>query len=140
MFFNTEIFDIINGFDDNFFLYFEETDFCIRANKKGFKSYQINSIKVIHEVGTSVELNNDDEKQKLKDLHTWHFIWSKFYFYRKHYGYVFSLIYFMPVFLRIIFKIMYFKILNNNEKLNKYILRYQGLTSSMKGKNSYKRI
>ena len=34
MFFAYEIFDRIRGFDENFFLYFEETDYCFRSNRK----------------------------------------------------------------------------------------------------------
>ena len=41
MFFNKDKFDLLNGFDDKFFLYFEETDYCYRAKDKGLKSYQI---------------------------------------------------------------------------------------------------
>ena len=34
MFFKKKNFDLIGGFDENFFLYFEESDFCLRAHKK----------------------------------------------------------------------------------------------------------
>ena len=33
MFFNKSKFDLLGGFDENFFLYFEETDYCLRAKK-----------------------------------------------------------------------------------------------------------
>jgi N-acetylglucosaminyl-diphospho-decaprenol L-rhamnosyltransferase len=140
MFFHKKKFDFINGFDDNFFLYFEETDYCYRARKKGLKSYQLNTLKVKHDVGTSVKIKNSKEKKELKDLHIWHYVWSKFYFHKKHYGFIISLIYFLPMIIRTIFKISFFKIFKNREKLNKYKLRYQGLTCSIKGNNSYKRI
>ena len=52
MFFKKTIFDECNGFDENFFLYFEETDYCKRAKKNGYKSYQINVIKVKHNMGS----------------------------------------------------------------------------------------
>jgi len=55
MFFCSEVFDKNKGFDENFFLYFEETDYCYRSNKNNFKIYQVNSQKVYHEIGTSVE-------------------------------------------------------------------------------------
>ena len=80
MFFCSEVFDRNSGFDENFFLYFEETDYCYRSNKNNFKIYQINSQKVYHDIGTSVETRNEEDVNKLKKLYAWHFIWSKFYY------------------------------------------------------------
>ena len=83
MFFCSEVFDKNKGFDENFFLYFEETDYCYRSNKNNFKIYQVNSQKVYHEIGTSVETTSKEDVDKLKNLYAWHFIWSKFYFVKK---------------------------------------------------------
>ena len=77
MFINKKVFEIISGFDENFFLYFEETDYCKRAKLKGFECYQINSIKVKNE-GRSIKIEKNEEK-KIKNILAWHFIWSKFY-------------------------------------------------------------
>ena len=60
-------------------LYFEETDYCYRSNKNNFKIYQVNSQKVYHDIGTSVETTSEEELINL-NLYAWHFIWSKFYF------------------------------------------------------------
>ncbi len=138
MFFCSEIFDKNGGFDENFFLYFEETDYCHRSNKNNFKIYQVNSQKVYHDTGTSVETITAEEVVKLKNLYIWHFIWSKFYFFKKHYGYMFSLIYFLPILLRTYVKMIFFKITSKNS--NKYSIRYDGLVSAIKGSKSYKRI
>jgi len=138
MFFKKEIFDKLGGFDENFFLYFEESDFCLRAHKI-FKNYQINTIEVKHNVGSSVKVENTDEKNNLIELYNWHFIWSKFYYYKKNYGYIFSLFYFFPIIIRIIFKINLNMILKNSFKEKKYKIRLDGLISSIRGKKSYKR-
>ena len=140
MFFNIKKFDLLNGFDKNFFLYFEETDYCYRGNKVGLKSYQINSIKVKHMVGTSVNYKDEYEQNKIKELLTWHFIWSKFYFFRKHYGFLFSIIYFFPILIRSIVKFLYFQLTSNNKKKRKYLIRLDGLLNSIVGNKSYKRI
>ena len=83
MFFNKNNFDNLNGFDENIFLYFEETDYCKRASKRGLKAYQINEIKVKTE-GRSVLIKNKKEKKKLNNILIWHFIWSKYYFTKKN--------------------------------------------------------
>ena len=36
MFFSRTLFNDVNGFDEQFFLYFEDTDFCLKAKKKGY--------------------------------------------------------------------------------------------------------
>ena len=140
MFFCTEIFDKNGGFDENFFLYFEETDYCNRSNKNNFKVYQINSQKVCHDTGTSVETFSDEESYKLKKLYRWHFIWSKFYFYKKKYGKLISLIIFTPQFLRLILRISLYTLNSNKEMREKYSIRYDGLMTSVKGKKSSVRI
>ncbi len=140
MFFCSEVFDKNGGFDENFFLYFEETDYCFRSNKNNFKIYQINSQKVYHDVGTSVETKNDEEIERLKDLYTWHFIWSKFYFFKKNYGKLLALIYFFPIFLRIILRVLLYTIIKNQSKKEKYLLRLDALSNSIKGSKSFKRL
>ncbi len=140
MFFYTKNFDYIGGFDGNIFLYFEETDYCKRGIKFNLKSYQLNQIKVTHNVGTAVEYEDEAEKNKIKNLCNWHFIWSKYYFYEKHYGKFISLIYFTPILLRSIIRMNLSKISNNLENTEKYRTRLDGLLNSIKGKNSFKRI
>ena len=134
MLINKEIFEKIGKFDDNFFLYFEETEYCYRAKKKGYTSYQINLIKV-KSTGRSVE-TEDEAKKKLNNILIWHFIWSKYYFSLKKRGKILSLIIFIPLLIRIILRILIYKILKNNILLNKYKYRLKGLIKSMMGKSS----
>ena len=140
MFFCSEIFDKNKGFDENFFLYFEETDYCFRSNKNNFKIYQVNSQKVYHDIGTSVETKNEEELSKLKSLYSWHFIWSKFYYYKKKYGKLTALILFLPTLLRIIFRICLNTISGNKVTKSKYQIRLNGLINSIKNNKSFKRI
>ena len=140
MFFCSEVFDKNKGFDENFFLYFEETDYCYRSNKNNFKIYQVNSQKVFHEIGTSVETTSEEEINKLKNLYAWHFIWSKFYYYGKRYGRLTSLILLSPTLLRIIFRICLYTISGNKKDKSKYQNRFNALVNSIKKIRSYKRI
>jgi len=139
MFFKKETFDNIGGFDEKYFLYFEESDFCLRSHKIN-KNYQINDVKIIHNVGTSVLTNNTYEKKQLEKLYTWHFIWSKFYYYKKHYTYFLAIIIFIPIMIRIFFRIALYIFIKDIEKKEKYTERWSGLINSIKGNKSFKRI
>ena len=139
MFFCSEIFDKNGGFDENFFLYFEETDYCYRSNKNNFKIYQINSQKVYHDIGTSVETTSEEEVNKLKNLYAWHFIWSKFYYVKKNRGYLYSLFIFTPILVRTVIKLFYHRILKDFQREEHYKIRLDGLMSAIKGSKSIKR-
>jgi len=139
MFFEKKTFDFIGGFDEKYFLYFEESDFCLRSHRIR-KNYQINNIKIKHYVGTSVSSSNIYEKKQLEKLYTWHFIWSKFYYYKKHYTFFLAILIFIPIMIRILFRIIMFTLIKDIEKKEKYIERWSGLTNSIKGNKSFKRV
>jgi N-acetylglucosaminyl-diphospho-decaprenol L-rhamnosyltransferase len=48
-----EVFEAIGGLDENYFLYFEETDFCWRARKAGFSTWYVSESRVMHIGGQS---------------------------------------------------------------------------------------
>ncbi len=139
MFFNKKIFNKNKGFDKNIFLYWEETDYSKRAIKNGYKAYQLNIVKVKHEKGKAVKTSNLKETIKLENLYTWHFIWSKFYYFDKHYGKLLSLIYFSPILIRILFRMFIYKLIKSN-KFTKYYCRWDGLISSILKKKSSMRL
>src|SRR6056300_318527 len=74
MFIDREKFLEIGKFDENIFLYFEETEYCYRAKNKGYYSYQINDSKV-RTKGRSVDFENENDKN-FSNIFIWHFIWS----------------------------------------------------------------
>ena len=135
MFINKKKFKEIGGFDNNFFLYFEETDYCKRASNVGLKAYQINEIKVKTE-GRSVLIKNKKEKKELNNILIWHFIWSKYYFTKKNYGLMLSLLIFLPIMIRIILRIIFYQMINKKELIEKYNYRLSGLMNSIRGKKS----
>ena len=132
MFINKKCFEEIGRFDDNFFLYFEETDYCYRAKKKGYYSYQINSSKV-ETIGRSIDIDKRDEK--MSNILIWHFIWSKYYFYKKKHGKFLTFIIFIPILVRTILKICLYKV-SGNKKFVKYKFRLDGLLKSITNKKS----
>ena len=140
LFFNLKNFKLLKGFDSNFFLYWEETDFTKRSWQKKIPVYQLNLVKVKHEKGLSVETKNSFEKINIKYLYIWHFIWSKYYFHKKHYGILISFIYFIPIFLRCLIKIVFYKLTHEKNEYDKYYVRLNGLINSFRGRKSYFRI
>ena len=145
MLFDTRTFDKIGGFDENIFLFFEDSDFSKRAKKKGYKFYQINSAKVNHLRGIGdnigvVKIQNNEQINKLENLYSWHFIWSKYYFFNKHYGTTVSLIVFFPILIRVLFRICFYYLTKNRLKKEKYKSRLSGFISSFKGNKSSKRL
>ena len=132
MFINKKCFEEIGRFDDNFFLYFEETDYCYRAKKKGYYSYQINSSKV-ESIGRSINIDKRDEK--MSNILIWHFIWSKYYFYKKKHGKFLTFIIFIPILVRTILKICLYKV-SGNKKFVRYKFRLDGLLKSITNKKS----
>ena len=48
--------DAIGGLDENYFLYFEETDFCLRALKAGFPTWYVPESRVMHIAGQSSKI------------------------------------------------------------------------------------
>lgn len=79
----SEVFRKAGGFDENFFLYFEENDLSKRIKQLGYKAFINANSKTIHKVGQSTrQLGNI---QKI-------FSQSRFYYLRKHYGIIKALL------------------------------------------------
>jgi GT2 family glycosyltransferase len=79
MLIRTSDFNEIGGFDTNIFLYYEETDLCMRLKKIGKSCFLIPDAKYIHYHGASTP-QNSTIKTELKI--------SLLYIIRKHYGYL----------------------------------------------------
>ena len=76
--FKRNVFDTLHGFDERFFLYFEDTDFCFRAKQNNFIVKYIPTTSIVHYKGEShVHAPFDIKQVFLKSMRT---------FYRKHKG------------------------------------------------------
>ena len=137
MLINKEKFKEEDFFDENFFLYLENNDLCLRTKKNGQNIYLIKN-SILNHVGAS----STDKlfAKKIEYLRNWHWMWSKFYFNKKHYGYFNALNKVILNFLSAIFKYIFYFILFNSHKRNIYLMRICGLFNSMIGKKSWFRI
>ena len=52
------------GLDENYFLYFEETDFCRRALRAGFATWYVPACRVMHIMGQSTNVTGAAEKSR----------------------------------------------------------------------------
>lgn len=78
-----EAFEAANGFDENFFMYFEDNDLCIRVRTAGYEVDVCSQSKIIHIGGKSIKSN-----QKRWQI----YFQSQDYFFKKHYGVVGALL------------------------------------------------
>lgn len=76
-----EVFEKVKGFDEQFFLYGEETDLCLRIRKAGYEIGYCEQVTVQH-VGSASEKGNPREEVLRKKKA------GKLLFYRKHYPHV----------------------------------------------------
>lgn len=58
-----ETFRKLNGFDEGYFIWFEEVDFCKRANMLGFQTWYTTSTKIIHHGGQSFIQTSSPRRQ-----------------------------------------------------------------------------
>lgn len=90
-FMKKKVFSKINGFDENFFLYVEDRDFVERLVKANFSFYKV-------PLTFKDTKGSHDKKfnQQILINKNWHFMWSKFYYNKKKYGYLISLLITFP--------------------------------------------
>lgn len=71
------LFDSLSGFDEKFFMFFEESDFCLRAGKIGWKILFEPQAKIIH-----LKERSTKNKRKARMI----FKRSRTYYFKKHFG------------------------------------------------------
>ena len=136
MFLNMKNLKQINFFDDNFFLYFEEIDLCKRLKKNNSKIFIDPTIKVSHLGGKS---HNLEIEKPMELSRNWHWMWSTFYFHKKHYGYLSAMIKIFPKLSSSFIKFIFFLITFRKYKSEIYKHRLLGIINSVLLKKSWYR-
>jgi len=78
-----DVFQKIKGFDERFFLFFEEHDLCKRVAEVGWKIVMMPQAKVMHRLGSSTK-----QSKNIQEI----FQQSRFYYLKKHFGIIAALL------------------------------------------------
>jgi GT2 family glycosyltransferase len=84
-----EVFETTGLLDDGFFMYFEETDFCLRAKRAGWQTWYVPASRVIHLVGQSSGVTGAQRAAKRRPKYWFD---SRHRFFLRHYGPVMTLL------------------------------------------------
>ena len=122
-------------FDENFFLYLEDIDLCLDIKKRGGRIILVNT-KIKHLGGRSHGYDKDIEIEKSRN---WHWMWSKFYFSKKHNGFLWAIIKTFPKFLSSLIKLLFYMSVSNEKKMIIYKMRLLGLYNSYLLRKSFYR-
>jgi len=120
-------------FDENYFLYFETIDFCLNLKRKGKNLYIIKNIKFEHFGSKSVDSKYDDV---VKLTRAWHYNWSKFYYFKKNFGFFLAIRKILPNFLRAIKRMLIYKISRKQKEYLLHKTELSGILASIFNKPS----
>jgi GT2 family glycosyltransferase len=78
LFIRKEIFNQLGGFDEDYFMYYEDTDLCKRLQRSEYETYIVPSVTVLHAGSETPGAFNYDKYRMLER--------SKYLYFRKHHG------------------------------------------------------
>ncbi len=120
-------------FDEKIFMYLENDDLCLRV-KKDNKKILVYKDSLISHLGAQTV----DQKyyQQLEFSRNWHWNWSRFYFRKKHYGFLNAFFSGFFIFLRAMIKSGFFFMTRNRFKSKIYYCRAVGFINALFNKDS----
>ena len=128
-----ESFKNYNYFDENFFMYLENDDFCKRLIKEKENIFVVPKAKIKHLGAKAVD---DKYFHEIELSRNWHWMWSKFYFNKKHNGFLIAFFSVFPNFFSAFLKFIFYFLLNKKDKKEIYLHRILGFINSLLGKKS----
>ena len=123
-----------NFFDEKIFMYLENDDLCLRTKKNGKKIYIYKKSLISHRGAKTVDKRYSNQLELSRN---WHWNWSKFYFRKKHYGFLSAFTNGIFIFLKSILKSLFFIIVNNKFKSKLYFCRASGFVNALFNKSSW---
>ena len=128
-----EIFDDSKYFDENFFMYLENDDLCKRLIDCGENIYVVPRSKIKHLGAKAVDEKYRDEIELSRN---WHWVWSKFYYNKKHFSFFSALLNGLPSFIFAIAKFLFYLLIMKRKKSKVYLNRVIGFINAILGKKS----
>ena len=123
-------------FDENFFMYLENNALCRRVIDKGGSIFVIPKAKINHLAGKAVDHKFEKEIEYSRN---WHWIWSRYYYNKKHFGFFKAIKECLPSYFSSILKFLFYFLLNNKTKKKIYFNRASGFYNALLGKSSWYR-
>ena len=123
-------------FDENFFLYLENNDLCLKVKKTGGEVYIVPTAKINHGGAKTVDAKYKDEVELSRN---WHWMWSKFYFNKKNFSFTKAMVECLPNYISSIFKFLFYLFTNNPFKKKIYLNRISGFYNALIGRSSWYR-
>ena len=123
-------------FDENFFMYLENNDLCKRVISQGGSIYVVPRSRINHLAARTVDQKFEYEIELSRN---WHWIWSKFYFSKKHFGFFKAFYDGFPKYCTSLLKFLFYLLINNKKKRKIYFNRASGFYNAYLGKSSWYR-
>ena len=130
---NKKNFEDLGFFDENIFMYYETMDLCKKIRLANKKNYVCKNIKFTHFGSQSIDPILSD---KYKLNRSWHYNWSKFYYFKKNFSYFLAIRKIFPNIIRSIKKMIICKILKKNKEYLLHKLVITGILASITNKPS----
>ena len=130
---NLNNFEKFKYFDENIFLYLENDDLCKRIIDTNENIYIVPKSKIKHLGASAVDKKYAHQIELSRN---WHWVWSKFYFNKKHYGFLNSLMISLPTFISAVIKYLFYFLFNKKKK-EIYLHRAKGFLNAILGKRSF---
>ena len=122
-------------FDENIFLFMEEVDLCKRVNTSLGKIYKVNKSHIYHQGKQSTNYSN-----RVELLRNWHYMWSYFYYNKKHTNFLLAFIKSLKFILRHSGDLFLSILILNKKKFIMSYYRISGIFNSIFGRRSHLRL
>jgi GT2 family glycosyltransferase len=84
-----EVFETVGLMDEDYFMYYEEVDFCLQASKKGWPCWYVPASRVVHLVGQSSGVNQPGVERKRQPTYWFE---SRRRYFVKNYGLLYAIL------------------------------------------------